>query len=443
MWGEGKEIFSSLNGSTRLLRGVDNNFILAKLYRKNQADNFRYLEVQKFSLSGDLLWDKGIIAAQVPLLDAGGTDYSYFRACSDGFGGLFLTWRQGINTSAASRPFVQHVNVLGEKLWGDGIGVISQAYESFSETMLIITEDGLGGAVLVWEDSRNGGYDSRDIYGQHIYLNQKPRVLNMEITSQFTDSGQKVYFSGQGKDLDGQITSYEWRSNIDGFLSSQAKFQKENLTPGDHLIMLKVQDDRGAWSDEESRNLHVNSIPVATISSISPNPARVGEQVTLTGKGKDRDGTIVGYSWISDKDGYLGNVASLKMSTLSVGMHNIFFKVKDNNGVWSKEVSRQLLVNKAEAGMIFGTVYELKRNGWWFTSKVPLQGVTIKLIGITTGVIKTVVSDADGKFSIGSFPKGMYIIRADKKNYFSVLRVILLNKGEKSRIEIIMKKMRR
>jgi lysophospholipase L1-like esterase len=84
----------------------------------------------------------------------------------------------------------------------------------------------------------------------------------------------------------------------------------------------------------------INSPPVASIDSITPDPALPGETVTFTGSGSDSDGTITGYSWRSSIDGSLSNAASFDTASLSEGIHNIYFKVKDDKESWSSEVSR-------------------------------------------------------------------------------------------------------
>ncbi|MEW6053667.1 MAG: PKD domain-containing protein [Nitrospirota bacterium] len=91
-----------------------------------------------------------------------------------------------------------------------------------------------------------------------------------------------------------------------------------------------------------SRVSDLNAPPVATIDSVTPNPALPGETVTFTGSGSDTDGTITGYSWRSSRDGVIGTAASFSTSALSEGIHTIYFKVQDNNGVWSPEISHTL-----------------------------------------------------------------------------------------------------
>ena len=90
--------------------------------------------------------------------------------------------------------------------------------------------------------------------------------------------------------------------------------------------------------------VYLPGAPVATIESISPNPAQPGEMVNFVGNGTDSDGTVVNYSWCSRLDGPLNDSASFNTSTLTAGTHIIFFKVQDDEGTWSPNVSETLVV---------------------------------------------------------------------------------------------------
>ena len=84
--------------------------------------------------------------------------------------------------------------------------------------------------------------------------------------------------------------------------------------------------------------------PIAMIDSISPNPANESETVCFQGNGTD-DGTIEAYWWNSSIDDFLSSEKSFSLSHLSNGTHTIYFKVKDNNGTWSREVNTTLTIN--------------------------------------------------------------------------------------------------
>jgi hypothetical protein len=71
--------------------------------------------------------------------------------------------------------------------------------------------------------------------------------------------------------------------------------------------------------------------------------------VTFTGHGIDPDGTVGAYSWRSSRDGDLSTAPSFSTSSLSPGTHTIWFKVQDDDGVWSNEVLATVIVVPAEA----------------------------------------------------------------------------------------------
>ena len=95
------------------------------------------------------------------------------------------------------------------------------------------------------------------------------------------------------------------------------------------------------------RFVHIptNVAPLASIGSMSPNPALPNQTVTFSGSGTDFEGTVVGYSWYSTLDGPLSDQASFSTSALSEGVHTILFKVQDNTGAWSSEIQTTLDVN--------------------------------------------------------------------------------------------------
>ena len=57
-----------------------------------------------------------------------------------------------------------------------------------------------------------------------------------------------------------------------------------------------------------------------------------------------KDGTIVAYEWVSDRDGALGNDSEVVLSTLTEGAHRISLRVQDDSGHWSGWVHKHLYV---------------------------------------------------------------------------------------------------
>ena len=87
-----------------------------------------------------------------------------------------------------------------------------------------------------------------------------------------------------------------------------------------------------------------NQSPIAYIDSIIPEESAFGEIVSFIGHGTDSDGTIVAYRWNSDLDGELSVKPEFQVNSLSQGTHVVSFKVQDNNGTWSEEISRTIII---------------------------------------------------------------------------------------------------
>ena len=129
-------------------------------------------------------------------------------------------------------------------------------------------------------------------------------------------------------------------------------FSKDNSTPlrnytttDDSTYSISITSDgrhvvAGLSHDNSSiflfdMNPSSNVKPVATIDSIYPSSARLGDKVTFSGSGSDSDGTIIGYEWRSNIDQFLSDDEDFNIAVLSPGNHTIIFRVQDNNGEWS------------------------------------------------------------------------------------------------------------
>ncbi|MFH1778908.1 MAG: beta-galactosidase [Candidatus Omnitrophota bacterium] len=109
-----------------------------------------------------------------------------------------------------------------------------------------------------------------------------------------------------------------------------------------------------------------NQPPTATIDSITPNPANQGQAISFTGHGTDTDGSIVAYNWRSSIDSQLSTQASFTSSSLSLGTHTIYFKVQDDDGVWSTEVTGNLTITSPPPA---GPYISLKDGYFWDPTK--------------------------------------------------------------------------
>jgi len=170
--------------------------------------------VTKRNANGDPLWSPPTI-----LLETTSGAKSNLKAISDGDGGAFLVWQNGppenmkiqaqridntnkawisdlpladnagvqdqVSVSSGDKGvllaawrddrngepdiYAQAVNINGILLWNPGGVTVSKAINSQSNPAL--TSDGLGGAIITWQDSRNGNLD---IFAQRINLEGKP-----------------------------------------------------------------------------------------------------------------------------------------------------------------------------------------------------------------------------------------------------------------------------
>jgi len=218
------------------------------------------------------------------------------------------------------------------------------------------------------------GTDSVTVTVTSSTANKAPTaVLSADETT--PDKGQQVTFSGTASfDTDGVVSEYlfTFGDGVNSGWVSTATVKHAYSKEGVFTVNLKVRDDDGAESPLDNVQISVidtNEAPTAEIVSITPNPALQGVDVTFTGQGTDTDGTIETYSWESSFDGLIGDgTNSFITSALVVGTHTITFKVRDDDGVWSEPVTRELEI---KANMVF-TIEDL--------TDIPDEVFTDKLI---------------------------------------------------------------
>ena len=120
--------------------------------------------------------------------------------------------------------------------------------------------------------------------------------------------------------------------------------------PAAGAYMVRIME--GGNNDESTRpytlTIHgadfATYAPTARIDQIDPGSIVVGSSITFSGSGIDSDGTIEAYQWRSSIDGELSTLAEFSTSALSMGTHTIYFRVQDDDGIWSTEVSEVVYV---------------------------------------------------------------------------------------------------
>lgn len=118
--------------------------------------------VQHIDANGIFIWpDNGILVADIPF---GQSDP---HIVGDGFGGAIVVWadfRQLGNIDV----YAQRIDAQGNRKWGlQGIGLATVDGEQFGGRVIM---DGAGGGIFAWTDGRNGENEF-DIYAQRVEPN--------------------------------------------------------------------------------------------------------------------------------------------------------------------------------------------------------------------------------------------------------------------------------
>lgn len=221
----------------------------------------------------------------------------------------------------------------------------------------------------------------------------KKAAPGMEVTF---DGGSSIVGSGEAryKFEFGDGTSSEW------VVTPQIKHAYAE--EGDYTARLTVQGEGGTRStNDASVNIKVTTEgfkPTAVIAEISPDPVHMGDEVTLIGRGEPVGTTAIkAYQWRSSLDGELGTTALLHVSSMSVGLHNITFRVQDQRGTWSEPVARDLRVLPP-------------RDMWQVTVSRPKEGAVVS--GSTTTV--------EGTAAFGAVPIEKVEVRLDGGDWVAV-----------------------
>ena len=137
-------------------RSGSGNTIIAWQDRRNGTDYDIY--AQRVNGSGSTLWTSNGVA----ICTAAG-DQDSVRLISDGAGGAIMVWQDRRN-GADYDVYAQRVATTGTPLWTTkGVAIATGSGDQLSPR---IATDGAGGAIIVWQDFRNGS--DFDIYAQHI-----------------------------------------------------------------------------------------------------------------------------------------------------------------------------------------------------------------------------------------------------------------------------------
>lgn len=162
--------------------------------------------------------------------------------------------------------------------------------------------------------------------------------------------------------------------------------------------------------------------PLASIDSITPNPAFAQEVVMLNGSGmtaKQGD-YIKAYRWESDKDGVIGNSKTLETSSLSVGNHTITFYVEDNHDKWSGPAASQIEILQNHSPIAY--IDFIRPTSVYTGTSITFSGhgtdpdTGDPIIAYEWSINNTILSNSDA-FSTQNLTIGVHIIQFRVKDY--------------------------
>ncbi len=196
-----------------------------------------------------------------------------------------------------------------------------------------------GSHTITFRVMDNEGYWSEPVNAILVInqANQKPYAFILDPTSGLTKNyGEAITFQGGGSD-DGQIVSYIWRSSLDGYLSNAIQFTKNDLSVGQHTIYLKVRDDYGEDSAEDSIEVIIlsettNNPPIPV--SGGPYSGIANQSVTFDASDSydpDLGDSITSYLW-NFGDGSTGEGKTTTHIYSLVGEYTIELTVTDTYG---------------------------------------------------------------------------------------------------------------
>jgi len=176
----------------------------------------------------------------------------------------------------------------------------------------------------------NNYIQNNNAYGISLYSNSASNIIYRN------DFSNNVL--GNARDLSSNIWSHNSQGN---YWDNFNDYDSDGNGIGDNPYII---DDDSQDDYPLGDFLSSNEEPVAYIDSISPNPATQEQNINFNGHGSD-DGTILEWEWKSNKDGVLSNSEDFEISSLSIGTHTIYFKVKDDDNQWSDYDRETLIIN--------------------------------------------------------------------------------------------------
>gem|GEM_PF-2235290 len=166
---------------TNIIPDGNGNTIMA-MFDNTNAD----LVIKKVNPSGGVMWE----VKQLSLYEDIGSERDY-HITPDGFGGVVVVWGDYRNYNGDD-IYAQRIDSSGNLIWGSGV-VVCAAQRGQGKPMII--QDGNGGFIVSWFDSRNWQY--------HVYAQK----LDSSGSFQWATDGVKISTNNTYRDSNSKLVS--------------------------------------------------------------------------------------------------------------------------------------------------------------------------------------------------------------------------------------------
>lgn len=175
-----------------------------------------------------------------------------------------------------------------------------------------------------------------------------PELAWMSVSPNRTHQGELVHFNSTGMANGGELISWDWHSTLSGRLANTTNWSSDNLTPGEHIVSLRVQRDDGFWSYSQQFPLSINGRPTSEIKPLKSKMNLVGEPLDLFGLTSDLEQHSLTYRWWSSLTGDFSNELNAIQMQFPVGNHTIYFQATDELGAASEPAWLNITIHAQE-----------------------------------------------------------------------------------------------
>ncbi|HZF19856.1 MAG TPA: IPT/TIG domain-containing protein [Burkholderiales bacterium] len=254
------------------------------------------------------------------------------KIVADGSGGAIIAWTDARNGASNTDIFAQRLNAAGVPQWAEN-GVPVSAAASFQSAVQLVT-DGSGGAILAWEDRRNGVSNS-DIYAQRISgAGGALWVANGVPVSTASDDqiSPRLVSDGSGgaiivwTDMRNMATTGidvyaqrvdsagapQWDTNGVAVTSDANQFNPQVVPDGAGGAIIAWEDDRNLFSDVFAQRLDSAGTPLWDFGGVAVSTAdgnQSAPQLIPDGGG----GAII--AWQDFRTGFVADIYAQRVSS--------------------------------------------------------------------------------------------------------------------------------